>query len=73
MKNFWIFGIVLLFWSCKTSIGLPQAVVVDYSRYQEDLSVNLPDFPDYKLALQEVTPALPSSSQEVDVELAQRM
>jgi hypothetical protein len=73
MKNFWILGIVLLFSACKTSTGLPQAEAVDYSRYQEDLSGSLPDFPDYKQALQEVTPALPSSSQEVDGQLAQRL
>ena len=73
MKNFWILGIVFLFWACKTSTGLPQVVAVDYSRYQEDLSGRLPDFPDYKQALQEVTPSLPSSSQSVDKVLAQRI
>lgn len=73
MKNFGILGVVLLFWACKTSSGLPQAEVVDYSRYQENLSERLPDFPDYKQALQEVTPSLPSSSQAVDQVLAQRL
>ena len=73
MKNFWILGIVLLFGACQTSSGLPQAEVVDYSKYQENLGERLPDFPDYKQALQEVTPSLPSSSQSVDKVLAQRM
>lgn len=73
MKNFGILGIVLLFWACKTTTGLPQAVAVDYSRYQENLNERLPDFPDYKQALQEVTPSLPSSSQSVDLVLAQRI
>ena len=73
MKNFWILGIVFLFWACKTTSGLPQAVAVDYSKYQENLNERLPDFPDYKQALQEVTPSLPSSSQAVDQVLAQRI
>lgn len=73
MKNFGILGIVFLFWACKTTSGLPQAVAVDYSKYQENLNERLPDFPDYKQALQEVTPSLPSSSQSVDQVLAQRI
>lgn len=73
MKNFWILGIVFLFWACQTTSGLPQAVAVDYSKYQENLNERLPDFPDYKQALQEVTPSLPSSSQAVDQVLAQRI
>ena len=73
MKNFWILGIVFLFWACKTTSGLPQAVAVDYSKYQENLNERLPDYPDYKQALQEVTPSLPSSSQAVDQVLAQRI
>jgi len=73
MKNFWILGIVFLFWACKTTSGLPQAVAVDYSKYQENLNERLPDFPDYKQALQEVTPSLPSSSQAVDQVLVQRI
>jgi len=73
MKNFWILGIVLLFGACKTSTRLPQVEVVDYSRYQEDLSGSLPDFPDYKQALQEVAPVLPASSQEVDGQLGQQL
>ena len=73
MKNFWILGIGFLFWACKTTSGLPQAVAVDYSKYQENLNERLPDFPDYKQALQEVTPSLPSSSQSVDQVLAQRI
>ena len=62
MKNFWILGILLLFWACKISTGLTQVVAVDYSSYKEDLSGTLPEFPDYKQALQEVTPALPTRS-----------
>jgi len=73
MKNFWILGIVFLFWACQTTSGLPQAVAVDYSKYQENLNERLPDFPDYKQALKEVTPSLPSSSQAVDQVLAQRI
>jgi len=73
MKNFGIFGIVLLLSACKAGSGLPQVVVVDYSKYQENLSERLPDFPDYKQALQEVTPSLPSSAQSVDKVLAQRI
>jgi hypothetical protein len=73
MKNFGILGIVFLFWACKATSGLPQAVAVDYSKYQENLNERLPDFPDYKQALQEVTPSLPSSSQSVDQVLAQRI
>lgn len=73
MKNFGILGIVFLFWACKTTSGLPQAVTVDYSKYQENLNERLPDFPDYKQALQEVTPSLPSSTQAVDQVLAQRI
>lgn len=72
MKNFWILGIVFLFGACKTSTGLPQVEAVDYSRYQEDLSRSLPDFPDYKQALQEVTKA-PPSSQKVDGQLEQQL
>ncbi len=73
MKNFWILGIVLVVWGCKTNAVLQQLETVDYSQYQEDLSTQLPDFPDFTVALQEVTPALPSSSQEVDVQLGQRL
>jgi len=73
MKNFWIFGLVLLLSSCKAGSGFPQVVAVDYSKYQENLSERLPDFPDYKQALQEVTPSLPSSAQSVDKVLAQRI
>jgi hypothetical protein len=73
MKNFWIVGIVLLVCSCKTSAPLSQVEAVDYSRYQEDLSTQLPDFPDYTQALQEAAPVLPSSSQEIDVLLGQRL
>ena len=73
MKNFWILGILLLFWACKISTGLTQVVAVDYSSYKEDLSGTLPEFPDYKQALQEVTPALPTSSQEVDAVLEQKL
>ncbi len=73
MKNFGIIGIVFLFWACKTTSGLPQAVAVDYSRHQENLNERLPDFPDYKQALQELTRSLPSSSQSVDLVLAQRI
>ena len=73
MKNFGIFGIVLLLAACKAGSGLPQVVAVDYSKYQENLSERLPDFPDYKQALQEVTPSLPSSAQSVDKVLAQRI
>jgi len=73
MKNFWILGIVLVVWGCKTSAALPQLEAVDYSQYQEDLRTQLPDFPDYAQALQEVAPALPSSSQEVDAQLGQRL
>lgn len=73
MKNFGILGIVFLFWACKTTSGLPQAVAVDYSKYQENLNERLPDFPDYKQALQELTRSLPSSSQSVDLVLAQRI
>ena len=71
MKNFWIVGIVFVVWSCKPSAPLAQVVAVDYSNYQEDLSVGLPDFPDYAQAVQEVTPVLPSSSQAVDARLGQ--
>ncbi len=73
MKNFGILGIVFLFWACKTTLGFPQAVAVDYSKYQENLSERLPDFPDYMKALQKVTPSLPFSSQSVDQVLAQRI
>ena len=73
MKNFGILGIVFLFCACKASSGLPQAVVVDYSRHQETLNERLPDFPDYKQALQEVTPSLLSSSQSVDHVLGERI
>jgi hypothetical protein len=73
MKNFWILGIVLVVWGCKTTAGVPQLEAVDYSGYQEDLSVRLPDFPDYTQALRDVTPTLPSSSQEVDGQLGQRL
>ena len=71
MKKFWIVGIVLVVWSCKTSAPLAQVEAVDYSNYQEDLGARLPDFPDYAQAVQEATPVLSSSSQAVDRRLGQ--
>ena len=41
MKNFWIVGIVLVVWSCKTSAPLAQVEAVDYSNYQEDLGAQI--------------------------------
>ncbi len=73
MKNFWIIGIVFLLCGCKASTALPQVDATTFLGYQEDLSTRLPDFPDYTQALQKVTTVLPSSSQSVDGQLAERM
>lgn len=73
MKNFWIVGLVVWTWGCASSAALPTVDPISYEGYQEDLSSALPDFPDYKEALQKVTPAVPSSSQTVDRSLARLM
>jgi hypothetical protein len=73
MKNFWIVGLVVLIWGCASSAAIPTSDPNAYAEYQEDLSTALPDFPDYRKALQEVTPAAPASSQAVDASLAQLM
>jgi len=63
MKNFWILGIVLVVWGCKTSTALPQVDASTFSGYQENLTERLPDFPDYSQALQQLNTSLPASSQ----------
>ena len=73
MKNLWILGIVVGSWGCASSTVLPTSDASSYAGYQEDLSTNLPEFPDFRPALQQVTPAVSSSSQSVDVALAQLM
>jgi len=73
MKNFWILGILLVVWGCKTSAGLPQVDASTFSGYQENLSERLPDFPDYSQALQQLNTSLPASSQSVDGQLEERM
>ena len=73
MKNFWILGIVVWSWGCAGSAVLPTAGPTSYAGYQEDLSTSLPEYPDFRAALQQVTPAVASSSQAVDAPLAQLM
>jgi hypothetical protein len=73
MKNFWILGMVIVVFGCKTSTALPQVDASTFSGYQEDLSTRLPDFPDYAKALQKLNTSLPASSQSVDAQLADRM
>ena len=73
MKNFWILGMVLVVWGCKTNAGVTQLEAVDYSRYQEDLTTRLPDFPDYTQSLQQLNTSLPASSESADEQLEERM
>jgi|GEM_PF-608442 len=73
MKNFWILGMVIVVLGCKTSTAFPQVGAATYSGYQEDLSVRLPDFPDYSQALKALKTSMPASSQSVDAQLAERM
>jgi hypothetical protein len=73
MKNFWILGMVIVVFGCKTSTALPQVDASTYSGYQEDLVGRLPDFPDYSKFLQELNTTLPTSTQSVDDQLANRM
>ncbi len=73
MKNFWILGMVIVVFGCKTSTALPQVGASTFSGYQEDLSGRLPDFPDYSQALKALKTSLPASSQSVDEQLEERM
>lgn len=70
MKKIWVVGILVLLWGCKSmgsaSVNGPEA----YSNYQEDLSGSLPEYPDYKVGLQETKSATaPTSVQSVDSSL----
>jgi hypothetical protein len=73
MKNFWILGIAIVVFGCKTSTALPQVGASNFSGYQEDLTGRLPDFPDYSQALKALKTSLPASSQSVDAQLGERM
>lgn len=44
MRSFWILGILLILFGCKTASGGNSA----YTSYQEDLTSSLPQYPDFR-------------------------
>lgn len=44
MRSFWILGILLILFGCKTASGGNSA----YASYQEDLTSSLPQYPDFR-------------------------
>uniref|UniRef100_UPI0040488A95 hypothetical protein n=1 Tax=Algoriphagus sp. TaxID=1872435 RepID=UPI0040488A95 len=73
MKNFWIVGLVLVALGCSSSKGVPKGEASRYSDYDENISSSLPDFPDFKQALDSLNTAPTSSSQEVDAALSEQV
>jgi hypothetical protein len=70
MKKFWVVGILVIFWGCKTIGAASVAGPEGFSAYQEDLSGTLPSYPDFQVAPTQVSPDLPvSSMQSVDAQL----
>ena len=47
MRSFWIFGILLVLFGCKT-LGIKKATSPSYDSYQEDLTSSLPQYPDFR-------------------------
>ncbi|MCS5490959.1 hypothetical protein [Algoriphagus limi] len=69
MRKSWIFGIVILFFSCKTG----QSVVSgpeSFAGYQEDLTASLPNYPDYEQQLESLPTIQPEeSARAIDTQL----
>jgi hypothetical protein len=73
MKSFWIVGLVLIALGCSSSKGVPKGEASRYAGYDENISTSLPDFPDFKQALDSLNTAPPTSSQEVDLVLLEQV
>jgi hypothetical protein len=69
MNRVWLLGILLLIWSCKTTGSVSESGPSSFSGYQENLSPSLPDYPDFKMVVQESKPEAVSSSLSVDGQL----
>lgn len=71
MKKIWVFGVLVIFWGCKTMGSASVDGASAYSTYQEDLSGSLPKYPDYQTATQEIssptpTPSVPTVDSSLD-------
>jgi hypothetical protein len=71
MKKFWIIGISVLIWSCKAAGGASDGGQALLSNYQEDLSISLPEYPDFRQVAAEPVQEVISSTQAVDDQLTE--
>ena len=70
MRKIWIVGLFALICSCKIIRPSSDGGAVAYSSYQEDLSGSLPQFPDFRTAVVDVSSSSsPTSVRAVDTDL----
>lgn len=69
MKKLWVIGLLLLNWGCKTTGGASVVGPSSFSGYQENLSGSLPEYPDFRKAIEDSEPEVVSSAQAADGQL----
>lgn len=70
MRKIWVISFLVIISSCKIIRPSSDGGASAYATYQEDLSGSLPQYPDFRSVIEDVTtPGSPSAVQAVDTQL----